>query len=76
MDIPGKLTLEQEFTLQNLARQCKLMSAVQAQEYVVEVTRQILIKDNLIKHLLKGDPVNTDSVLMGGRIDCGGDPEV
>ncbi|MEO1400568.1 MAG: NblA/ycf18 family protein [Cyanobacteria bacterium J06635_1] len=53
MDMPGKLTLEQEFKLQVLKDQVKGLSIDQAQEYVVEVMRQMMVKDNLVKHLLK-----------------------
>ncbi|MEM8805000.1 MAG: NblA/ycf18 family protein [Cyanobacteria bacterium P01_G01_bin.38] len=53
MDMPGKLTLEQEFKLQILKDQVKGLSIDQAQEYVVEVMRQMMVKDNLVKHLLK-----------------------
>ena len=53
MDMPGKLTLEQEFKLQVLRDQVKGLSLDQAQEYVVEVMRQMMVKDNLVKHLLK-----------------------
>ncbi|MEO0457121.1 MAG: NblA/ycf18 family protein [Cyanobacteria bacterium P01_A01_bin.114] len=53
MDMPGKLTLEQEFKLQVLRDQVKGLSIDQAQEYVIEVMRQMMVKDNLVKHLLK-----------------------
>ncbi|MEM9906281.1 MAG: NblA/ycf18 family protein [Cyanobacteria bacterium P01_D01_bin.44] len=53
MDMPGKLSLEQEFKLQVLKEQVKGLSIDQAQEYVVEVMRQMMVKDNLVKHLLK-----------------------
>lgn len=53
MDMPGKLSLEQEFKLQILKEQVKGLSIDQAQEYVVEVMRQMMVKDNLVKHLLK-----------------------
>jgi hypothetical protein len=53
MDMPGKLTLEQEFKLQVLRDQVQGLSLEQAQEYVVEVMRQMMVKDNLVKHLLK-----------------------
>lgn len=52
-DMPGKLTLEQEFKLKILREQVKGLSVDQAQEYVVEMARQIFVKDNLVKHLLK-----------------------
>jgi hypothetical protein len=53
MDMPGKLTLEQEFKLKVLKDQVGNLSLEQAQEYVIEVMRQMMVKDNLVKHLLK-----------------------
>ncbi|MEM9400592.1 MAG: NblA/ycf18 family protein [Verrucomicrobiota bacterium] len=53
MDMPGKLTLEQEFQLNLLKTQVKSLTLDQAQDYVVEVMRQMMVKDNLVKHLLK-----------------------
>jgi hypothetical protein len=53
MDMPGQLTLEQEFKLKLLKDQVSGLSVEQAQEYVVEVMRQMMVKDNLVKHLLK-----------------------
>lgn len=53
MDMPGKLSLEQEFQLNLLKTQVKNLSLDQAQDYVVEVMRQMMVKDNLVKHLLK-----------------------
>lgn len=53
MDTPGALTLEQQFQLQVIKDQVGLLTLEQAQDYVVEMTRQMMIKDNLVKHLLK-----------------------
>ncbi|MEO0533457.1 MAG: NblA/ycf18 family protein [Cyanobacteria bacterium P01_A01_bin.123] len=53
MEILTKLSLEQEFELQILREQVKDLSLDQAQNYVVEVVRQMMLKDNLFKHLLK-----------------------
>ena len=50
---PGSLSMEQQFKLQVLKDQVKGLSLEQAQEYVVEVMRQMMVKDNLVKHLLK-----------------------
>jgi hypothetical protein len=51
--LPGSLSLEQEFKLQVVKDQVSVLSLEQAQEYVVEVMRQMMVKDNLVKHLLK-----------------------
>ena len=53
-NLPGNLSLEQEFKLQVVRDQVTGLSLEQAQEYVVEVMRQMMVKDNLVKHLLKG----------------------
>jgi Phycobilisome degradation protein nblA len=52
MDFSLELTLEQEFNLTVYAEQVKNMSQEQAQSYLVEVLRQVMVKDNLIKQLL------------------------
>ncbi|MGK7875689.1 MAG: NblA/ycf18 family protein [Xenococcaceae cyanobacterium] len=53
MEIPAKLSLEQQFKLQVLQKQVKSLSREQAQEFLIEVLRQMMVKDNLVKHLLK-----------------------
>lgn len=53
MNIPTGLSLEQEFKLQVLREQVQSLSQEQAQEYLLEVVRQNMVKDNLCKHLLK-----------------------
>ena len=51
--LPGSLSMEQQFKLQVLKDQVQGLSLEQAQEYVIEVMRQMMVKDNLVKHLLK-----------------------
>ena len=53
MNAPGTLSLEQQFKLQVLREQAKSLTQEQAQEYLVEVMRQMMVKDNLVKHFLK-----------------------
>jgi Phycobilisome degradation protein nblA len=53
MEVPGRLSIEQEFKLQVLKDQVKDLSREQAQEYLIEVFRQMMVKDNLMKHLMK-----------------------
>ncbi|NES84517.1 MAG: phycobilisome degradation protein NblA [Moorea sp. SIO2B7] len=53
MEMPVQLSLEQQFKLQILREQVKSLSQEQAQEYLMEVFRQMMVKDNLVKHLLK-----------------------
>ncbi|MEL6779818.1 MAG: NblA/ycf18 family protein [Cyanobacteria bacterium J06597_16] len=52
-NMPGNLSMEQQFKLKVLKDQVQGLSLEQAQEYVVEVMRQMMVKDNLVKHLLK-----------------------
>lgn len=51
--LPMSLTMEQQFKLQVLGNQIKGLSREEAQEYLLEVMRQMMIKDNVVKHLLK-----------------------
>lgn len=53
MEFPVGLTLEQQFNLKAYEQQVKALSQEQAQEYLLEVMRQLMIKDNAIKHLIK-----------------------
>jgi uncharacterized protein YaaW (UPF0174 family) len=53
MELPTQLTLEQEFKMQILREQVKNLSKEQAQEYLIEVLKQNMVKDNLFKHFLK-----------------------
>ena len=51
--ISANLSLEQQFKLQVLREEIKNLTREQAQEYLMEVFRQMMVKDNLVKHLLK-----------------------
>ncbi|MEL6232214.1 MAG: NblA/ycf18 family protein [Cyanobacteria bacterium J06627_3] len=53
MEMPVELSLEQEFELRLLKEQVKQLSLNQAQDYVVEMMRQMMLKENLFKHLMK-----------------------
>jgi hypothetical protein len=53
MEIPGNLSLEQQFQLKIYQQQVKTLSQEQAQLYLVEVLRQMMVKENFLKHLLK-----------------------
>jgi hypothetical protein len=55
MNFSTELTLEQEFNLTMYKEMVKNLSQDQAQEYLLEILRQMMIKDNLIKHLLISD---------------------
>ena len=53
MDIPVQLTLEQQFKMKVYQEQVKTLSQEEAQQYLLEVMRQMMVKENLFKHLLK-----------------------
>ncbi|MEA5570835.1 NblA/ycf18 family protein [Calothrix sp. UHCC 0171] len=53
MNFPTELTLEQQFRLQTLKEQIQSLSQEEAQTFLLEVMRQMMVKDNLFKHLLK-----------------------
>jgi hypothetical protein len=53
MNLPAQLSLEQQFKLKVLKEQVETLSKEQAQEYLLEMFRQMMVKDNLVKHLMK-----------------------
>jgi uncharacterized protein YaaW (UPF0174 family) len=54
MDMPTtSLSMEQQFKLQVLREEVKRLSQDQAQEYLLEVMRQNMVKENLLKHWIK-----------------------
>ncbi|MGD1865107.1 MAG: phycobilisome degradation protein NblA [Phormidesmis sp.] len=52
MDILGQLSADQEQELQKITDQAQSLALEQAQSYIVEIMRQMMIRDNLIAHLL------------------------
>ncbi len=54
MDMPTtSLSMEQQFKLQVLRDQVKTLTQDQAQEYLIEVMRQNMVKENLFKYWMK-----------------------
>jgi hypothetical protein len=53
MDLPLTLTIEQQFNMKVYEEQVKNLNAEQAQDFLIEVMRQLMIKDNVIRHLMK-----------------------
>ncbi len=53
MDIPTDLSLEQKFNLKVYEEQVKNLSLEESHKYLLEVIRQLMMKDNMIKHLLR-----------------------
>jgi Phycobilisome degradation protein nblA len=53
MDLPIELSLEQQFNLRAYADQVKGLDQEQAQQMLLQVLRQLMIKENVIKYLVK-----------------------
>lgn len=53
MNGKNQLSLEQQFKLQVLSDQVQNLSQEEAQKYLLEMFRQMMVKDNLFKHLIK-----------------------
>jgi hypothetical protein len=53
MDLPLELSLEQQFNLRAYQDQVKGLDQTQAQEMLLQVLQQLMIKENVIRHLLK-----------------------
>lgn len=51
--LPLELSLEQQFHLKKYEHQVTDLSQKQAQEFLVEAFRQLMIKDNAIRSLIK-----------------------
>jgi hypothetical protein len=53
IDLPLTLTLEQQFELKKLEADVLRVPQDQAQEMIVELIRQLMVKNNVIKHLIR-----------------------
>ncbi len=53
MDVSAKLSMEQQFKLKVLQEQVRDLTKEQAQEYLLEMFHQMMVKDNLMKQLMK-----------------------
>ncbi len=53
MDRPIELTLEQRFSLRSFETQVKQMSREQAQEFLVKLYEQMMLRETMYKHFLK-----------------------
>ena len=54
MNMPTtSLSMEQQLKLQVLRDQVKTLSQDEAQEYLIEVMRQNMVKENLLKYWMK-----------------------
>lgn len=57
MEIPTELSLEQQFNLRAYEEEVKRMDSAQAQALLMQVLRQLMVKENVIRHLLKQSPM-------------------
>jgi hypothetical protein len=55
------LTLEQQFLLRNYEQQVKNLSQDRAQEFLLQAFRQLMVKDNVIRSLVKSDNSTLDT---------------
>ena len=53
MDLPLSLTIEQEFQMKVFAEEAEKLTAEQARTLLIESVRQGMIKNNVVKHLMK-----------------------
>lgn len=53
MNQPIELSLEQEFNLRSFTDQVQYMSREQAQEFLVNLYRQMMLKETMYKQFLK-----------------------
>jgi len=51
--LPLSLTIEQKFQLKVMTENAENLSAVDARAMLLEVIRQNMIKDNMVKHFMK-----------------------
>ena len=51
--LPLNLTIEQEFQLKVMTENAEKLSAVDARAMLLEVIRQNMVKDNMVKHFMK-----------------------
>jgi hypothetical protein len=53
MNLPLELSLEQKFNLEMYKTQVKSLTAEEAQELLLNVMYQLMVKENAIRHLMK-----------------------
>ena len=54
MEMSNSLSMEQQFKLQVLREEVKQLSREEAQDYLMEILRQNMVKDNLFKNWMRG----------------------
>ncbi|MBD3882308.1 NblA/ycf18 family protein [Phormidium tenue FACHB-886] len=53
MNQPVELTLEQQFSLRSFETQVERMSHEQAQDFLVKLYEQMMLRETMYKHFLK-----------------------
>jgi hypothetical protein len=53
MDKPVELSLEQQFSIRSFENQVQKMSREQAQDFLVKLYEQMVLRENMYKHFLK-----------------------
>ena len=53
MNDPAKLSLEQQFSLRSFESQVAKMSHEQAQDFLVKLYEQMMMRETMYKHFLK-----------------------
>jgi hypothetical protein len=53
MEKPADLTLEQQFSIRSFENQVQKMSHEQAQDFLVKLYEQMVIRENMYKYFLK-----------------------
>ncbi|BAU14415.1 phycobilisome degradation protein nblA [Leptolyngbya sp. NIES-3755] len=53
MSQPVELSLEQQFSIRSFETQVKQMSREQAQEFLVQLYEQMLMRETMYRHFLK-----------------------
>lgn len=66
---PIELTLEQRVNLRHFEIQVEKMSREQAQDFLVKLYQQMMLREQMYRHILKHqwgvEPINADSLGLG-----------
>lgn len=53
MNQPADLTIEQQFSIRSFETQVAQMSREQAQDFLIKLYQQMIVRENMYKHFLK-----------------------
>jgi Phycobilisome degradation protein nblA len=54
-----ELTLEQQFEMRRMQNEAQAMSREQALDMLLQASRLLMVKDNIIRNLIKQNPVQS-----------------